>query len=325
MDLSIIIINYNTNQYTLQCINSIYEQTKNIDFEIIVIDNNSQKESPNQILIEYPTIKLIKNSKNIGFGRANNQGIAMAKGRYILLLNSDTIVLENALEKCISFMDSDFAKDNNIGLIGCRLLNEDFTQQNSIFAKGSLLSYFFHSNPFINKFIRLNENLNLNKSQFVSGVSGAFMLFRKEVFKVIKPFDPDIFLYSEETELCRNRVSKHYNIYYWREAKVIHFGGKSNVGDRAYYQNVLSFSLYWYKKGFLLYLLYLAIFSFNWVSHLVLYPLVSVFNKKSINIYKRFINGYLKVFPYLFTEIPKYSKKWGSRPSPLILKSQHNG
>ncbi len=320
MDLSIIIINYNTNQYTLQCIRSIYEQTKNIEFEIIVIDNNSQKESANQILKEYPSIKLIKNSENIGFGRANNQGIAMAKGRYILLLNSDTIILENALEKCIRFMDSDFARDNNIGLVGCRLLNEDLSQQNSVFAKGSLLSYFFHSNPFINKFIRPNKNLSLNKSQFVSGVSGAFMLFRKEVFKVVKPFDPDIFMYSEETELCRNRVSKHFNIYYWREAKVIHLGGKSSKGNSSYYQNVLSFSLYWYKKGFLLYLFYITIFSFNWLSHLILYPLVSVFNKKSINLYKRFIISYLKVCPYLFIEIPRYSKNWGSRPSPLILK-----
>lgn len=318
MDLSIIIINYNTNHYTKECIKSIYAQTKKINIEIILIDNHSQKEDPKAIIKSFPDVILIQNTVNVGFGIANNQGIELAKGRYILLLNSDTLVLNNALEKSMNFMESKFAIDNNIGLMGCTLLNEDNSFQNSTFEKANIWGYVINSNPILNKlFVKSTNNLfNFNKAQFVEGVSGAFMLFREDVFKKIDPFDPDIFMYSEETELCRNRVSKHFKSYYWPSAQVMHYGGKSGMSEIMHQQNMLSYALTWYKIGYMHYLVYLSFTLFHFMSFLITYPFIS--NKQ---VHKKMLTAYSKISSQLLFDIPRFNRNWGSRISPLKLSA----
>ncbi len=318
MDLSIIIINYNTNHYTIECINSIYNETKKIDFEIIVVDNNSQKEDPNEIKLSFSKIKLIKNNKNEGFGIANNKGIKAAIGNYVLLINSDTLVLKNALEKCVEFMESTFALKNNIGLMGCTLLNKDKTYQNSTFGKSNIWGYFVNSNPILSKILgkQFENSFNFETPQFVTGVSGAFMLFRKGVFKKIKPFDPDIFMYSEETELCRNRVSKYYNSYYWPKAQVVHYGGKSGMSSNMQRQNMLSYALTWYKKGYGYYLIYLFITLLHFFSFLITCPFIS---KKTTH--NKMISSYSSILPQLLSDIPKFNRHWGARKNPLKLSS----
>ena len=160
MDLSIIIINFNTNQLTIDCLKSIYAETKTTSFEIILIDNHSTKENPDQIKYLFPEIILVKNKENVGFGRANNQGIAMAKGKHTLLLNSDTLILGEALDKCVAFMNSDFAVANNIGLMGCNLLNKDRSHQASTFKQSNIWGYFINSNPILRKIFN-NATTNL--------------------------------------------------------------------------------------------------------------------------------------------------------------------
>lgn len=320
MDVSIIIVNYNTNQLTCNCIGSIYTETTDIDFEIIVVDNASQREDPHMIRKKYPLVNLIINKENEGFGRANNIGISHAKGTYILLLNSDTIILDKAINKCFSFMKSNFASERNIGLLGCTLLNSDLTIQPSVFGKENIHAYIVNGNPIMSKlsaFIRKKEPFDFSKMQPVSGIAGAFMFFKAEVFERIAPFDPDIFMYSEETELCRRRIRKHYNIMYWPGARILHYSRQSGEKEVMHHQNMLSTALTWYKKSIPHYLLYFVYSTINSMLLIISFPLAREKSKKEI---ASVLKGYVKILPYLLFDIPKYVKDWGSRKQPLKLK-----
>lgn len=312
MDLSIVIINYNTGQLTEQCIKSIIRETRDFEFEIILIDNASSE--PIEFFIkDFAEIRLIKNKENIGFGPANNQGIRLARGKFILLLNSDTIVINRAIDQCLSYLK----KNDDIGLLGCKLLYEDGSIQKSLIHKSTPWQYLINSNPLFSKGLSIKPKYDYNKIQRTSGVSGAFMLFRKEVFQKVKPFDPDIFMYSEETELCRNRISEHFNIIYYPEATVIHLGGKSAPKEIMYHQAMLSYALVWYKRGYFHYLYYLLVSLNNLLSSLLGYIFAGKTGKKEL---KKVIKGYLKIAPYLVGEIPRYPRAWGSRPDGLRLK-----
>lgn len=318
LDLSIIIINYNTNKLTSDCIDSIKSSDVSmIDYEIIVIDNASPIEDPEKLKVTFPEIQLIKSDENLGFGRANNLGIDIAKGKYILLLNSDTIVLEGCISKCIDFLNSEFAKSENIGLIGCNVLNDDKTNQYSVFGEHDPFTYFITSNPILSRFYRSSGVFDFDKTQQVSGVSGCFMLFDADVFINTKSFDPDFFMYSEESDLCRNRISKWYKIFYFSEASIIHLGGKSSPTSKAMIQNMLSYALYRYKIGLMDYTLYLIATLFNMLSIIVCLPALLIFNKKS-RVYE--LKSYLHIIPYLLFDIPRFSRKWGGRKRCLKFK-----
>lgn len=321
IDLSIIIVNYNTNTLTIQCIESVYASIgKELSFEIIVIDNQSTREHPELIKEKCPGISLLQCKDNLGFGRANNLGIHLSKGRYILLLNSDTLIVENALVKCVKFMDSEFASANNIGLMGCKLLNADLSFQNSTFEKSNMGRYMISSNVLLNHiFSSFRKKVNRSESRFVGAVSGAFMLFRNEVFEKIQPFDPDFFLYSEETELCRQRLARHYRIYYWNEASIIHLGGGSSKSE-TYLQHVVSYALSWYKKGQIRYLVYIFWTTINFITNVMVVLFVK--RRTRLAIYRE-MRSYVHSLPYLFREIPKYPKHWGARPAPLKLSEKH--
>ncbi|SNT02061.1 hypothetical protein SAMN05421640_2037 [Ekhidna lutea] len=314
LDLSIVIINYNTNELTRDCIASIKENNHSLNYEIIVIDNSSQKEDPEDIKAAYPEINLITSDENLGFGRANNIGIKISKGKYILLLNSDTIILDDCLSNCLEFMKSEHAKSNNIGLIGCKVLNEDRTHQPSIFRDHDPLTYFLTSNLVLSHLSISRNAFDFEKTQIVSGVSGCFMMFDSSVFKHIKPFDPDFFMYAEESELCRNRVSKKFRICYFSNASIIHLGGQSSPTSKARFQNMLSYALYRYKLGTGDYFLYLIATLLNVLTLLIFLPILILTKKKS-RIYE--LKGYFLILPYLLLYIPKYSRKWGGRESPL--------
>ncbi|WP_420316449.1 glycosyltransferase family 2 protein [Ekhidna sp.] len=314
--LSIVIVNYDTNELTVQCLKSI-EQTRpgDLDLQIIIVDNASPNDDPSQILESFPDVNLIVNDRNLGFGVANNIGISRCTGDYILLLNSDTILHEGCLKNCTDFLASEFVRDHNINLIGCNVKNEDGTDQYSIFKEHAPLKYFFTSNALLTRFFfRNHETFDFSKSQFVSGVSGCFMMFKIDIFSKVKPFDPDFFMYSEEVELCRNRLSKYAKIYYYSGASITHLRGKSSPKKSALYLNMLSFALYRYKMGWRDYLLYCLATFFNIATLCLLLP-YGYLRRKSWYITE--LQGYLKILPYIFFQIPRYPRSWGSRPQFL--------
>lgn len=232
MQVSIIIVSYNTKDLTLNCIKSIYQHTKDIEFEIIVVDNASSDGSIQAIREQFPQVILIESGDNIGFGRANNLGAKSATGEFLFLLNSDTLFVENSLKKLYDFYKS-YQAELNLGVLGCFLINEngvingfgdDFPNVSSIIERKIKVI------PFINRlyFRSQLKTYDFNKPYFeVDYVLGADMFLSKKLFKVLNGFDERYFMYFEESDLqLRVRELGLHNFIY-TGAKIVHLEGKS--------------------------------------------------------------------------------------------------
>ena len=231
MDLTIIIVNYNVKEFLQNLIHSIEKASSNLTKEIIVIDNASDDGSVEIIKEKFPSIKIIENKLNVGFGKANNQGLAIAKGDYILFINPDSVVSEDTFDKMILF----FKEHPNCGLAGCKILNSDGTLQLpcrrsfpgpwTSFTKVTGLSNLF---PKSKIFARYNLTyLDENQTYEVDAVSGSFMMIRKEVYDKIGGFDEQFFMYGEDLDLCYRVQQSGYKVYYVHNTQVIHYKGES--------------------------------------------------------------------------------------------------
>ncbi|MGE5401627.1 MAG: glycosyltransferase [Ignavibacteriales bacterium] len=231
IDLSIIIVNFNVKEFLQNLLNSILKSSGNISTEIIIVDNASDDGSVEIIKEKFPSVKLIANKKNIGFGAANNQGLQAAQGKYILLINPDTIVQEDTFKKLIEF----FEKTPDAGLVGCKVLNSDGTLQLACrrgfpgpwtsFCKVSGLSKLF---PKSRLFARYNLTfLDENQTYEVDAISGAFMMMKREVYEKIGGFDPQFFMYGEDLDLCFRTQKAGFKVYYVHTTQIIHYKGES--------------------------------------------------------------------------------------------------
>lgn len=235
MKLSIVIVNWNTKELLKQCIESIYSETIKIDFEVFVVDNNSEDKSAEMIekLIDsnhFQNLHLIKNNENAGFSRANNQAIKKSKGEYILLLNPDTIILDNALEKCISFAE----KRPEIGILGCQLLNTDHTIQPSCRKFPSLLSQLIIQLKIHNFFPDISPIIKYLMSDFdhksekeVDQVMGAFFLVKRDVFDKIGLLDENFWIWFEEVDFCKRSKNAGFITYFYPRTHIIHYKAAS--------------------------------------------------------------------------------------------------
>jgi len=260
MDLSIIIINYKSAHHVLACIESIYKKTQKYSFEIIVVDNNSEDDSETKIRTAFPNVTWIQSGYNAGFARANNIGIRASTGEYILLLNADTIILDNALDKTVDLFKS---KPDAVAC-GVQLLNPDARPDGSVgrgthqisgayFKKGGLNVLL--PLPYLGGFIRymgyklktkIPSVKTVSAEQEVDWIVGAFIMVKKEVLERSGLFDEDFFMYSEEIEWC-GRLRKQGKLYLFEEPKVIHIGGGTS-GDYYNTDNDNSKNL-WSKKA----------------------------------------------------------------------------
>ncbi|MGI8584707.1 MAG: glycosyltransferase family 2 protein [Chitinophagaceae bacterium] len=251
MDLSIIIINYKSAHHVLACIESIYRQTQKYSFEIIVVDNDSEDDSEAKIRSAFPNIIWLQSGYNAGFARANNSGIRASTGEYILVLNADTIILDNALDKTID----QFKTKTDAVACGVQLLNPDNTHQISgaYFKKGGLNVLL--PLPYLGRFIRylgykmktkIPSIKSVTAEQQVDWIVGAFIMVKKGVLERTGLFDEDFFMYSEEIEWC-SRLRKHGTLYLFEAPKVIHIGGGTS-GDYYNSDNDNSRNL-WSKKA----------------------------------------------------------------------------
>ncbi len=231
MNLSIIIVNYNVKEFLQNLIHSIYKAAQNISYEIIIVDNASDDGSVEFIKEKFPGIKLIANSKNLGFSKANNIGLMEACGEYILLLNPDTIVREDTFEKMISF----FKENPDAGLAGCKILNPDGTLQLACrrsfpgpwtsFCKVSGLGNLF---PNTKLFARYNLTyLDENNTYEVDAISGSFMMFPKKIYDEIGGLDEQFFMYGEDLDFCYRIQSMGKKVYYFHDTQIIHYKGES--------------------------------------------------------------------------------------------------
>jgi GT2 family glycosyltransferase len=229
-EVSVVVVNWNTQDILRDCLRSIYEQCGEIDLEVIVIDNASTDGSVEMVKKDFPQVTLIENSKNRGFAAANNQGIDISKGRYVLLLNSDTVVLDNAIAKTAAFADS----HPEAAVVGCRVLNPDRTLQPTCFMFPSILNMLL-SSTYLYKLFPKNKFFgrermtwwNRNDIREVDVVTGCFMLVRQDAIKKVGSMDEQFFMYGEETDWCYRFKQAGWKILFAPCAEIIHLGGQS--------------------------------------------------------------------------------------------------
>lgn len=280
-DLSIIIINYKTPDLTIRCIESVYATTK-CNFEIIVVDNASCDDSKDRIYSQFPQVVWIQNEENVGFGRANNIGVANARGSYLLLLNSDMVVTENAIDHCLVVV-----KNNaTIGVLGCKLVNEDGSLQNSVYH--DVVSYKSLMNQNV-VFVKIFGEKSYRDK--IVAIMGSFMIVSKELYKEIGGFDPDFFMYFEEIDMCRRIIEKGYSINYDDAVYAYHKHGASSPNNKKRLRQVYASQMLmvFKHKGFFGYLLYNLLL----VNNLALNAVVSLFRKQYRKGVKDVFNAYI--------------------------------
>lgn len=235
MDFSFVIVNYNTTAHTQACVQSIYDFTERNTFEIIVVDNASTDTSIKNITNQYPQIIFIQNAENLGFGQANNKGIEIAKGKYLFLLNSDTLLTSDAGHTFFTFME---AEDNRkIACCGAALFdiagNGQISYGNfpSISEALSSLGFLRLYKGYYCKYLSSGVINYSDKVRPVDYLCGADLFLRKSVIEKIGGFDPDFFLYFEEVDLFARLQKFGYISVIIPEVKIIHHEGASVGGS----------------------------------------------------------------------------------------------
>jgi len=230
VDVSIIVVAWNVRRLLYDCLTSVYDQTKGIDFEVIYVDNASGDGSVDMVKREFPKVRIIENKRNEGFIKANNQGIEIAQGRYVLLLNSDTIVLDNAIAKTVQFADA----HQDTAVVGCRVLNPDRTLQRDCFMYPSALNMFLAA-TYLHQVFPRNRFFGRERMTWwdfddvreVETICGCFSLVRHKAIEQVGFMDERYFLYGDDPDWCY-RFRKHgWKIMFTPEAEIIHYGGQT--------------------------------------------------------------------------------------------------
>jgi GT2 family glycosyltransferase len=231
MQLSIIIVNYNVKHFLEHCLCSVQKATRNIETEVIIIDNNSADGSVDFLRPLFPKVCFIANKENAGFAKACNQGLRYSKGKYILFLNPDTIVPEDCFQKCISFLDS----RPGAGALGIKMLDGsgNFLKESrrsfpspvtSLYKLFGLSKLFPRSKVFSKYHL---GNLNEDENHEVDVLAGAFFMVKKEVLEQTGSFDEIFFMYGEDVDLSYRIQKAGFKNYYFSESSIIHFKGES--------------------------------------------------------------------------------------------------
>lgn len=248
MDVSIIIVNYNTTDLLIDCINSVYEKTFGINFEIIVVDNFS-KDSPKSLLsLKFPQVLLIESKSNLGFGRANNLGVKSAKGEFIFLLNSDTLLINNAVFELYKFWNEN--PSLKLGAIGGNLYTVD-NRPNfsySIYFP-NILTIFLHRFRYF-KFAGLDYFNFTDSAKEVKIIIGADLFLKKEIFQKLNGFDEKYFMYVEEGDLQYRLQKMELKVFNVPAAKIYHMQGSSSSSLDKLWMEISSYRYFFYKfKG----------------------------------------------------------------------------
>jgi len=225
IDLSIIIVNWNTRDITLNCLRSVYENLKDgPTFEVILVDNGSKDGSVESIKADFPQGILIENKKNLGFAKANNLALERMRGRYALFLNSDVMITPNSIQRMKEFMDL----NPNVGAVGVQLLREDGSKQNSVANFPSLATELLNKSLLRKMFPRKYFAKDFSHSPYeVESLIGACIMVRKETIDEIGPLDEDYFFFLEETDWCFRMKKAGWKIFHLPHIQVYHFQGQS--------------------------------------------------------------------------------------------------
>jgi GT2 family glycosyltransferase len=230
VDLSICIVNWNTEAQLKQCLLSIYEHTKGLTYEIFVVDNASRDGSVGMVKSHFPDVRLIANRENKGFAAGNNQAIRLARGRSVIFLNPDTVIKGNALATMVLFMD----EHPEAGAIGPKLLNPDGSVQHSV-RRFPTFGIALHDNTILGRLLLFRrrvedykmEDFSFDRVEEVDATSGAALMVRKDVLDGVGPMDEGYFMFIEELDLCQRIRARGHKICFIPDAAITHLGGES--------------------------------------------------------------------------------------------------
>ncbi|MGS4346648.1 glycosyltransferase family 2 protein [Myroides odoratus] len=254
MQLSIIILNYNVRYFLEQCIKSVQSAIEGIEAEIIVVDNNSQDDSAQMMETLFPEVCYIANQENLGFPKGNNIGVKQAKGKYICILNPDTVVAEDTFHQLLTLFES----KRKLGIVGCQLIDGrgGFLPESKrgiptywrSFMKVSGLYRLFPSSTLANGYYA--SHLPADNSGPVEILVGAFMFMSRSLYSELGGFDERFFMYVEDTDLSYSSLKQGYENYYYADTTIIHYKGESTDKDLEYVKRFHRGTQIFYEKHF---------------------------------------------------------------------------
>jgi GT2 family glycosyltransferase len=231
MELSVIIVSYNVCDFLRQCLHSVELASHKIKSEIFVVDNNSADSSVEMVKTEFPKVRILSNKINLGFSAANNQAIRISNGRFVLLLNPDTIVNEDTFSECLDFM----SKHPDAGAIGIRMINGSgnflpeskraFPSPLTGLFKSFGFSFLFPKSKLFNNYYL--PQINSRETSPTEVISGAFMFIRREALNKSGLLDENFFMYGEDIDLSYRLMQTGYMNYYFSDIQIVHFKGRS--------------------------------------------------------------------------------------------------
>lgn len=255
MDVSVIIVSFNVQYFIEQCLLSVIAASKNLKVEIIVVDNNSSDNTCSIISEKYPEVNLIGNQENVGFTKANNLAAKVANGKYLLILNPDTVIAEDCLKQLVELYNN----RSNLGVTGVKLIDgggfyAPESKRGIPTPHATFNKLFGISSKRTGKYYA--THLNENESGVVDVLSGSFMFLKKSAFNEVKGFDESFFMYGEDIDLCYRMKLKGYQNYYLASTSVIHYKGESTQKDIKYLKYFNGAMNIFYRKHFKLNLMY---------------------------------------------------------------------
>jgi len=245
LKLSVVILNYNVRYFLELCLQSVEAALVDIPSEIIVIDNDSKDDSCAMVKANFPSVTLIKNTSNIGFSKANNQAVKVAKGTYVCILNPDTVVAEDTFKTILNFADT----QTNLGIIGCRLVDGSGSflpesKRNIPVVKIAIKKIFGNSQPYYASHIKEHDTAK------VEILVGAFMILKRSLYDTLKGFDEDYFMYGEDIDFSYKSLNEGYDNYYFGGTTIIHYKGESTRRNEIYLKRFYGAMQIFYKKHF---------------------------------------------------------------------------
>ncbi|MED5475088.1 MAG: glycosyltransferase [Candidatus Neomarinimicrobiota bacterium] len=312
--LSIIIVSYNVRSFLKQCLKSVYQSNISIPYEVIVVDNYSFDQSCRMIENDFKQVKLFRNKSNLGFSKAVNIGVNKSNGKYICLLNPDTVVKNNSLNELCKYIKN----NSDIGVVGAKIINPDGTTQ--LASKRSFpslwvgISKFFGLNslfPNSKIFGKYNRTYSdEDKILNVDAVSGSCMVFSRNVFDKLNGFDESFFLYFEDTDFCTRAKDAGFKIIYNPTSKVIHFKGESHknapIDIIKIFHNSMSIYFNKHKNKFKLWPLSWFLIKIGIFAHLI----KSYINHNKIIIKSYLLDIFIIIFSFVSSILFWYSIKY---------------
>lgn len=296
VDLTIALVNHNMRKLLRGCLNSVYQSTTGVRFEAVVVDNHSTDGSIKMLSTEFPQVKLIENEKNLGFARANNQAVRQSRGKYLLLLNPDTLFQNNSLQKMIAFMEDHC----EAGALGCKVLNPNGTIQPSNDNFPTLFTELFRVIQLKRLIPRARMRAKIgqrwgkmlgstlggylriywdtNRIREVDWITGAFFLIRRKAIEEVGLLDEAFFMYYEDADWCYRLRQKGWKIFYFPLFEIIHYGeSSSKFSPHTFIERHKSMQYFFNKhRGkkavFMLRLIICGGLALRWVGLLVIYP-----------------------------------------------------